>query len=400
MSDFATEFDLPEKDDNLFQRIIRNPHIETDNPRERECTEMLCAVLRNTTELRLHLLRWMANISGARDAVLNDMTFVIETEGSIGSKRDDLRIEGWHESDEDRRRVLLWTVEVKVGASFHESSPLETMQDPDEDVGLVNQIVNYDHWLEHQAVPNRAGFVLALEDMSNSLPTNLSCRWHCLSWTKLGLRILDLLRNEKLPNEDEFLAKHLVGFIANHLWRVSEMTEFELNFDDVALMRAFDTVGRDSEDRINRLVEPLVSVIEKSGVGEGAVIHQKSLYKPMKRSMVYRNLFAQGYSINPLLMAGCTLTHMTIWLETAPGNKNKALVISVMQSLLSTLKDRNPDWRVSEDQGWKDLELAKPLAKLLAADDQGAEFERFFISALEDLREVGLLEILKERLVS
>jgi hypothetical protein len=73
-----------------------------------------------------------------------------------------------------------------------------------------------------------------------------------MSWSKLGLKVLDALRSGKLSSEDEFLAKHLLGFIVDHLWRVSEMTEFEVNFDDVALMRAFSVVGRDSEDKINR----------------------------------------------------------------------------------------------------------------------------------------------------
>ena len=63
-SDLAVELGLPEVDDNLFQRIIRNPRIDASNPRERECTEMLCAVLLNTTVLRLHLLRWMADLIG------------------------------------------------------------------------------------------------------------------------------------------------------------------------------------------------------------------------------------------------------------------------------------------------------------------------------------------------
>ena len=399
-SDFVAEMGLPEKDDNLFQRIIRNPHIEASNPRERECTEMLCAVLRNTTELRLYLLRWMADLVGMHDVHLQNMTFLIETEGSIGAKRDDLRIEGWRETDEERKRVLLWTIEVKVGASFHVSSPLDAVQGDDEDMGLVNQIVNYDHWLEHQVVPNRAGFVLALEDMSQSLPPNLNCHWNCMSWSKLGLKVLDALRSGKLSSEDEFLAKHLLGFIVDHLWRVSEMTEFELNFDDVALMRAFSVVGRDSEDKINRLVESLVPLVEKSEVGEGAVSHQKSLYKGMKRSIVNRNLFAQGNLVYPTLMAGCTLTHMIICLETAPTNEIKPIVASVVQSLLPTFKERDSGWQANGNQEWRDLELSKPLEALLSVDDQVAEFEGFFTSALEDLREVGVFKKLQERLIS
>ena len=361
---------------------------------------MLCAVLRNTTELRLNMFRWLADLVGHHSERFQNMVFIIDTEGSIGAKRDDLRIEGWHETENDRRRVLLWTIEVKVGASFHESSPLDDVLSNDGDSGLVNQIVNYDHWLEHQTVPNRAGFVLALSDMSNALPPNLNCCWRCVSWTKLGLRILDAIRSGVLPGEEVFLAKHLLGFIMNHLWRASEMTEFEINFDDVALMRAYAAAGRDSEDKINRLVESLIPIVEKSGIGEGAIAHQKSLYKGMKRSTVYRNLFPKAHSTNSTLWAGCTLTHMTIWLETAPGNENKAIVTSIMQSSLPPLKERNPGWRINEDQGWPDLVLEKPLATLLADKDQMAGFESFFIAALEDMRETGVVEKLQERLVS
>jgi hypothetical protein len=393
----VAELNLPEKGDNLFHRIIRNPHIESANPRERECTEMLCAVLRNTTELRRQLLCWMQEFIGFHDERIQDLAFIIETEGSIGSKRDDLRIEGWRETDEERQRVLLWTIEVKVGASFHESSPLEAMKDDeDEDVDLVNQIVNYDHWLDHQVAPNRAGFVLALEDMSHSLPPNLNCRWQCLSWSQLGMKVQDALRSSNLPEDEAFLAKHLLGFVVSHLWRVSEMTDFELSFDDIALMRAFDVVGRNSEDKINRLVESLIPIVEKFGIGEGAVCHQKSLYKGMKRSVVYRNLFTSGQTTPTSLMAGCTLTHMMIWLETAPGNANKATVTAIVQSLLPSIKERNSGWL--GDQGWWDLQLAKPLESLLSIDDQAAEFEKFFVTALEDLREVNFFPALRDKL--
>ena len=42
----------------------------------------------------------------------------------------------------------------------------------DEDTVFVNQVVNYDHWLDNQPVKYRAGFVLALEELSNSLPSD------------------------------------------------------------------------------------------------------------------------------------------------------------------------------------------------------------------------------------
>jgi hypothetical protein len=396
-SDLATEFDLPDNDDNLFQRIIRNPHIEASNPRERECTEMLCAVLRNTTVLRSVLLRWMADLIGVQIDCFDELQFTIETEGAIGSKRDDLRIEGWLESDDDRTLVLLWTVEVKVGASFHESTPLDGVAIPDEDESLVNQVINYDHWLENQVVPYRAGFVLALTDTSNLLPPKLHCRWECMSWTQLGLEIQTALGTENLPEKEKFLARHLLGFISNHLWRVSEMTEIELNFDDVALLRAFTAIGRDTEVKIDRMVESLVSVIQESGIGYGKATHSKTLFKPMQRSVVWRYVFEPDECQYPALWAGVTGAHLTIWFEAAMGYNKRSVIDSLVQSLLPSLNERNNGWSVG-DLSYQVLGLSKPLVSLLDAEDQTSEFQKFFEAALEDIRAVGFIEMLKERL--
>jgi len=121
-SDEARDLGLPDVSDNISQRLIRNPHLESDTPRERECTEMLCSVLCNRTTLRLLLLRWLGELVGALPSDLDEMELRIDTEGSIGAKRDDLRIEGWRETNDGQELVLLWTVEVKVGAQFHGSS--------------------------------------------------------------------------------------------------------------------------------------------------------------------------------------------------------------------------------------------------------------------------------------
>lgn len=397
-SDLANEFDLPDNDDNLFQRIIRNPHIEASNPKERECTEMLCGVLRNTTVLRSNLLRWMAGLVDVAIKHFDDLQFIIATEGAIGSKRDDLRIEGWLESDDDRQLILLWTVEVKVGASFHESTPLDGLDTTDEDANLVNQIRNYDHWLSDQTAQYRAGFVLALEDLSDSLPSNLGCRWKCLSWTALGVCLQDALTSGELPKDERFLTKHLLGFITNNLWRVSEMTEVELNFDDVAIIRAYTAVGRDCEDKINRLVEPLTSLVEEQGIGQGLIYHQKSLFKASKRSMVYRRLLDEAISEYPWIWAGIDGASMAIWLDTAPKNAQKVKIDSVLKSLLPELQARNQEWQVREGV-WQVLELRRPLVNLLTAVDQASEFENFFSAALEDLRETQVIDRLREQLV-
>ena len=50
---------LPTASANIFQRIIRNPRPDSPHARERECTEMLAAVLLNALALSRHLFRWM-----------------------------------------------------------------------------------------------------------------------------------------------------------------------------------------------------------------------------------------------------------------------------------------------------------------------------------------------------
>ena len=59
----------------------------------------------------------------------DDISLKIRTEQSIGAKRDDLRIRAWRTDEDDEETLeVLWTVEVKVGASIH----LSSYQDLDE----------------------------------------------------------------------------------------------------------------------------------------------------------------------------------------------------------------------------------------------------------------------------
>src|SRR5687767_15050925 len=121
-ADLARELHLPSPSNNLFQRLIRNPHAESDRAKERECAEMLCALLQNAPGLRLQLLRWLGAKVLFDVEKLDRLRFNIDTEQPIGAKRDDLRIVGSPDGTEEQGPTLLWTVEVKVGASFHESA--------------------------------------------------------------------------------------------------------------------------------------------------------------------------------------------------------------------------------------------------------------------------------------
>src|SRR5688572_21962141 len=121
-ADLVRELHLPSPSNNLFQRLIRNPHAESERAKERECAEMLCALLQNAPGLRLHLLRWLGVQVGFDVEKLDRLRFTIDTEQPIGAKRDDLRIVGLPDAPGEDRPALIWTVEVKVGASFHESA--------------------------------------------------------------------------------------------------------------------------------------------------------------------------------------------------------------------------------------------------------------------------------------
>jgi len=404
--ELALDLDLPSDADNIFQRLIRNPHIESDTPRERECTEMLCAVLLNTHRLRLHLLNWLAKSVDQDAGDLADLDYRIDTEGSIGSKRDDLRIEGWRSQEDQQTLVLLWTIEVKVGAWFHESSiqdsTIPTTAEDEERVELVNQLVNYDHWLCHQPAEHRAGFVLALDDMACDLPTNLTMPWHCLTWTDLAEQVIEAISTNDLPPSEEMLAKHLLGFIKKHLWRVSGMTNDRIEFDDLALLRAFASIGVDCDKKVTRLVAQLEGMLKEADIGEGKIALNQTLFRTYLRCTIYRYFFLPEEFPYPILVAGVEKDQLIVFIESAKGYAQKPAITQAIRSVEDRLKERNQEWRVpspEDHQGLRDLEVRLPLTNLLVAPDQEAVFLEFFRKAFEDINQVGVVQAIQERLV-
>ena len=80
---------------------------------------MLCSALLDAPALRDGILRFLASLT---DTPLppEGLRWQIDTELPIGGKRDDLRIEGFTGED-PQSRLVLWTMEIKVGAGFHKS---------------------------------------------------------------------------------------------------------------------------------------------------------------------------------------------------------------------------------------------------------------------------------------
>ena len=361
---------------------------------------MFAAVLLNAPQLRIGLLSWMGSLVGLDKDWSNedDYSLRIRTEQYIGSKRDDLRIEAWRLEDDEDVLEVLWTVEVKVGASIHVSSYQdlegESEAEPTED---VSQLINYDLWLQQEQSLNPsahiAGFVLALGDMESHLPPDLKCRWECFTWTKLGQQIEQLLEDNSLTADDKLLGRHMVGFIREHLWRDIEMSETTIDFDDIALIRAFSTIGSDCERKINDLVAPLATLLDEMVDGIEGVVNQKTLFKASGHAIVYGKFIS---SQGTYVCAGISGSSLDVWIESA----RKVVLLPGMESAINdaftALSERNADWSQDKDNPRHLLSLAKPLHSLLQTDDQESEVRSFVKEALEDLNQSGIVRDLRD----
>jgi len=401
---------LPKIDDNLFERLIRDPTAPHRPARERLCTEMLCAVLKNAPVLRQVVFGSFAQLTDVPTAELDDLHWRLDTERSIGSKRDDLRIEGWRLSEEQDNLEVLWTIEVKVAASLHESSQ-QILDDEGEvvtdacqdDTALVSQLVNYDLWLSRQQVKYRAGFVLSVATSTDMLPDSLTQTWKCMTWTSLAKTVEGALAEALLPPRERPLAEHMVGFVRRHLWRESDMANSKLDFDDLALVRAFAVIGVDCERKINGLVAGLEETIRDADVIRGTVRQQKNLYRTHVRSVCWGYLVpdsAMERSPQLALLAGIAESEMSVWIESSPTHDVKPATRKIMLTAEKSLTELNPNWvaKSEDDRSWLDLVLTEPLTSLLACDDQQETLVQFVSDALQDLKQVGVFAALEEEL--
>lgn len=399
---------LPPDSENLFSRLIRDPTAPDRPVRERQCTEMVRSVLIHCPQLREQLFNWLAGLVGCDRKALLKLEWQIETEQAIGSKRDDLRIGGWPSEDPSGEQVVLWTVEVKASAPLHYSSCegfddaelLATSVDlPREE---VVQLVNYDCWLSKQPARHRAGFVLAVTDLTSEMPTGLREQWRCVTWTSLGRQLEQVLGIKKLPATETLLAEHMLGFIRRYLWS-GDMTCNRLELEDVAILRAFARIGIDCERKVNSLVAGLEEIIRQSGLATGRTTLQKTLFRTYVRSVVFSYLVPDKQASacgSPAIMAGVLGDEAVVWIESSPPGPAKALIRKLGRTLEAALQSRNPSWRVmpDEDRRWYDITVSMPLVKVLAADDQREAMVSFVRAAIEDMRAVGFAERLLDEL--
>ena len=420
-SDEETSLGIPLQSQNIFQRIIRDPKVNTATPKERECTEMLCSVLLNAPSVQKAVLEWLCKLAGMPAGLLeaDNIEVSMETECSIGDKRDDLRIEIHRVDDEGRTRVALLSIEVKAGASIHTSGRQDdpdAESDGDQPDALDNdersQIKNYDSWLKGEE--NRssalkvAGIVLARFDMSGEMPKGLLVPWRCITWAQLGKTVMQLISTSDIPPTDAMLAKHLVGFLkasGNGLWRAEEMKDMNLDFDDVALLRAMGSHGERIEEKADFLVQSLGAIIDSICESEVKPAHAKKLFMPTRRSVFWKPIL-KGGMLPPYIYAGICLqkpnwpvpASLVLWIETGPKKKEKPKVATAAGKIIKALKTRNPKWQMVE-AGYEDLVIFEPLHEVLKQEgDQQAYVTDIVRGWVEDLKTVGFVEILKKEL--
>jgi hypothetical protein len=383
--------DLPRADGNLFSRIIRNPILPDRPPRERECTEMLCGVLVSAPTVRHGVMQWMASRAKLGDLSALDRTSLqLETEGFLAGKRDDLRFT----ASNDDGVALLWTVEVKVGAGFHVSSPIDNGGPGSIKAEPVHQLRNYDAWLDRQEAASKAGFVLSTS--AAVLPVGLRCRWTAFTWTDLGRCVETLLARGDLPAGEAELARHLAGFIREHLWETT-MTDLRLEFDDLALLRAHAVYGSDTEQRVNAFVARVVPLLESSGIPGSPIKVQERLFQGHRRVLAYRALTSDNPTgVPPWVDAGIVASgtpRMVVWLETTVNQLAKQAGAAAVRERLPALMARDPRWVAPAvgERSELDLRIEAPLETILAAPSQVEQVDAFFRSAFADLVETGVV---------
>tara|TARA_R110002049_G_scaffold2750_3_gene21824 strand:- start:12309 stop:13460 length:1152 start_codon:yes stop_codon:yes gene_type:complete len=370
--------------------------------REGQCAEMLRSVLVACPSLAAGVFKWLAHMTGVPIALIDELDWSLETEQSIGSKRDDLRIEGWRAVDDDQQRAALWTVEIKVAAPLHESAQQDWESGSDitpvDDPENVNQLLNYDSWLAHQDADHKAGFVLALRDMSMALPDGLGQTWRCFTWTTLAMEVERALAADQLPTAEQPFAEHMLGFIRHRLWDTTDMTTSRLELDDVALLRALAAIGPSCSRKLRDLVNDFEVIFRDVGISFVQVKSstQTSFFDRSDVAQCWLTGFLIRDSRGELTVsAGIMADDLCVRVTTYPrGCSVNTPTHQIVSRHKTELLKRNPDWVLGELDGVSPLQmsLSKPLVSVLGDEDWQSPLRDFVSGALTDLKEAGVLD--------
>ena len=383
--------DLPAPGDNVFLRLIRNPQPAGRPPKERECAEMLAAVMRNAPVIA-HALTggWLAH-AGLEVPNWDDVVVRIETEQPIQGKRDDLRITVRSRAG---KPVALITVEVKVGSGLHMSSAIDELVDEERAGTSISQLENYDAWLAEHPAKTKLGVVLAMTSHAPAIAgLGLGQPWVSTTWAELARSVHHVVNHPKIPPTARLLGRHLVGFVHHAL---GAHMDPEINFDDMALLRAFSAIGRDTAAKTHGLVADLQVLLEEDNFGVGTIQHQQMLYRRHYRSTLWRRIGDPDNPKVPLIGTGVLLRPelaFWVWIETPPNSPFKDDARKIVRERLDALKRLDPRWRL--DDGWVDLRWTQPLTELLRVD-QATYMRGIVKSSLAALRQTGVYDALEQ----
>lgn len=411
LNDEARRLELPiSRDENIFARLLGRS-ARGNIPLERAAAEMFCVLLKNSKILRIKLINWICSLlkeSFSTDLSLMEWLFETETMDDNG-KRNDLRIEG---KFNDLTKIL-WIIEIKVGAGFHSSSITDADIDTEIEKlkSLVNQLINYDRWLQRQRVKSRCGIVLAIDDLTeevDSLSGNLKSPWICITWADLGHEIEKALTDNSLPEIDKLLAQHVAGYIRRCLWKEKEMSNDPIDFDDVSLMRGISALGGSCKKKLTNLVSPLKNIFESLGEGVGEVT-KEFIFTPDIVRFTFCHQLAESLpnksgkpAYPPAIFAGIDfqLNLIGVWIRTSPAYPAKADITESIKLCRQKLENQET-WTITGDdrmkkgttERWFDIYRTFPTEKLLLIETNQDEWLMNFVKeSLDHLHKAGILE--------
>lgn len=381
-------FNFPCEKDNLFDRIIKNPLQRDQEVREVRCTELLCVMLRTLPKFRKVFCSFLIDKTTLSRDLIDDLSWDFETERQAFSKRIDLLITGKKRNSDIAE--ILWSVEIKVNASFHFSSRFA-----EEEVVEVNQIVNYDDWLNLETANNKHGFVISKNDLSNDISEKLNHNWYFIKWSDLGREILSKFEEGFFPQEEIYPIKHYLGFIYTYLARRYEMKKNGLGFDNIALLRAHDQIGSETKDILSDFIKNIKAVVENSKLNSQKIKVYDEYYIKEQQCWVSATLlekmkfFVKFYAV-------FHESHFYVGIESVPSSKKKKFQ-DALKNKLSKFSINNRYWTCSSEEGeWTDIEIGFSLTELLNVDDQGQTLAEWTSEAIDHLIQIDIFNIIND----
>jgi hypothetical protein len=378
------ELKLPCIEDNIFARIIRNPD-NPDRPKETQCTELLCGILRNVPTFQMLFIQLLAQAAGIQNGAALDWSF--RTEHGISGKRLDLLLKATNQGGGTTQ--CLWPVEIKVGAGFHYSRcvVLETAEEEGMDETEVNQLINYDRWLSTQQAGNTTGFVLAKHDMTSELP-RLTNHWHCLTWGQLARRTKKALQAETFSASEAPFIRHFLGFMNCYL---RDIVMDRLDFNGIAYLKAYRVFGNECQEFINDIVSSIVPLLQSSSLGKTEVGFEDQFDNNLKRSIAWADL---GLPVADACLITGWEGEWQVLVETNSRFDKKHLL---RETLTKAFQDHQTQlvWRVEDDpERWPDAVAIMPTTELLHVPDQKQAVHEFVQKGIADLEKINIKAII------